>query len=397
MSVFLPHVFAGDTNFSSGPDTGTPTKVDPGEAITEQGLIPGGPLAAQHFNFVQNKHSVASRRSRLVHAIMQRYGTPINAATTLPASVGVVAISTGFGVDNNKTICVKGGTNGVFFVFPGESMIDIETTAGSLTTATGIARVPSGGRIVVVGATSPFNAFSTDFGNTWTDGAALGSAPISVVYSESNSLFVAQLASGSTQRSADATSWNAAVLTGLSTGGSAAFSGLGVLSNGNIITGGRNSTATDLNFAVSTDGGVSFSAMGNVANSATIAGLGAGFVVGNGGDAVYHIGRIISGQFQISMCTDSATWTTVATLSTPFSLLTQDPQLRICEDTGLMVINTTVAAGLGFVWVSTDGANWEGPVPVSPTPSLAVAGGRLIRSHDAAGVVSISDGIGYDG
>lgn len=46
-----PAAWATDTNFSAGPNTGTPTKVNPGVGRFAQGWVPGDTLPAQHLNF----------------------------------------------------------------------------------------------------------------------------------------------------------------------------------------------------------------------------------------------------------------------------------------------------------------------------------------------------------
>lgn len=46
----LPTKWATDTNFATGPDTGTPTRVTPGAGIAAQGFIPHDGVPAQHVN-----------------------------------------------------------------------------------------------------------------------------------------------------------------------------------------------------------------------------------------------------------------------------------------------------------------------------------------------------------
>lgn len=47
----LPRKWASATNYSSGPDTGTPTRVDPGVGVAKEGLVPDEPVVAQHLNY----------------------------------------------------------------------------------------------------------------------------------------------------------------------------------------------------------------------------------------------------------------------------------------------------------------------------------------------------------
>lgn len=51
-------VWASDTNFSSGPESGSPTKVDPGAAYEAQGGVPGNAFVAPYWNWVLNNHSL---------------------------------------------------------------------------------------------------------------------------------------------------------------------------------------------------------------------------------------------------------------------------------------------------------------------------------------------------
>src|SRR5688572_30799418 len=46
----LPRRWATNTNFSTGVDTGTPTRVDPGAGYAANGFLPHDGLAAQHMN-----------------------------------------------------------------------------------------------------------------------------------------------------------------------------------------------------------------------------------------------------------------------------------------------------------------------------------------------------------
>lgn len=45
-----------DANFTSGPETGSATKVDPGAAYEAQGLVPGGTFVGPYVNWALNNH-----------------------------------------------------------------------------------------------------------------------------------------------------------------------------------------------------------------------------------------------------------------------------------------------------------------------------------------------------
>lgn len=62
MSIVLnaaPTAWASDTNYSSGPNSGTPTKVDPGSGRFAAGWVPGDTLPAQHLNYHLNAVTTA--------------------------------------------------------------------------------------------------------------------------------------------------------------------------------------------------------------------------------------------------------------------------------------------------------------------------------------------------
>ena len=52
--------WASTTNYTGGNDVGTPTKVDPGDALAAEGWRPG-PLAAQHLNYLLNQLTALER------------------------------------------------------------------------------------------------------------------------------------------------------------------------------------------------------------------------------------------------------------------------------------------------------------------------------------------------
>src|SRR4051812_35896746 len=70
MSILLPPLFAKNATYSSGPDVGTATKVDP--ASPTNGFVPGTAIAPQHVNFWLNTLSSAARRQFLLNAGLTR-------------------------------------------------------------------------------------------------------------------------------------------------------------------------------------------------------------------------------------------------------------------------------------------------------------------------------------
>ncbi len=66
-----PTIWASDTNFSSGPNIGTPTRSNPGSGYFAQGFIPGDTIPGQFVNFVLGGMSdyLTHLRTQLIVAI----------------------------------------------------------------------------------------------------------------------------------------------------------------------------------------------------------------------------------------------------------------------------------------------------------------------------------------
>jgi hypothetical protein len=387
----LPRVWASDDDYLSGSANGTPTKQDIGAALSAQGVLPGR-ATAQGFNFILNQYSVICARSGLLAASMLR---PAHVpGVTFATTGGIAAVSQGS--TSLPLIGAVGGANGTFFAHPGSSLLGPgSVNLGSLTSCTGIARNASTGRVVVVGATSPFSAFSTNNGTSWSDGGnQIAAAALSLEWTAASTGFFVASRSSSVNvfRSADGVSW-AAVNSGLDAGGSATYGGLAVLSSGRIINVGRLNTLDNLNLSFSDDGGATWTVSGTIPNSATIGAIGPGRLAGNGGSKIYHCGRTSATTAQISESTDGVSWTVAGTITSP-TAFNADPKIMVCRDTGLMAIAATTTAGPSYLWVSGDGVTWHGPINIPTLGNLAnifLAGGRILLNNGAS--VAITDGV----
>lgn len=111
---------ASDTNFSSGPASGSPTKVQPSSAVEAQGLVPAQTLHAGHVNYYLENHASALLAMALgvfgngtQGAIVIAAGTTTLTAdmhaTTLVVQAGGVLQTNGFRVFATESITVDVG------------------------------------------------------------------------------------------------------------------------------------------------------------------------------------------------------------------------------------------------------------------------------------------------
>lgn len=264
----------------------------------------------------------------------------------------------------------------------------------SLTSTAGSA-VSAAGRIVVVGATTPYCAFKIP-GGSWTGGGnQIGGTARAVVYSPAYNGFLAlNAANANIYRSTDATSW-ASVASGLA----GIVSSLAVVGAGGgagrIVALGNAATPT---VRFSADNGASYSAGGAIpyAASAQEAGCIAGCpVVTRGGlnGYVYHVARCNAGtELRLSRSGDGVSWEAGPVITAP-ALLTfaAEPSLKICQSTGLMMLQaaatiTSDAFNVDLLYCSLDYLRWSLPSTQDSKGILfyAPAGGRLLLSPDSA-------------
>jgi len=384
-SARLPALWATNTNYSAGPDTGTPTKVDPASAAN--GFIKGVIAAPQHVNFHLDVLSSAGRLAVKMAALRMRQLRQ-DGETIDDVSAGITAISRN---GSRAIVVVKANTNGVFLV----TDIDRFGLGGTVHAITSLVSCSARGgiRMVVGGTGGNNNSFSDNNGASWAAGGAMGAAPQDMIYNGVHATFVAVYTGGTVgQWSADAVAWAGGV-TGLDIPAGGVGS-IAWLANGDTLICGID--AGDPAFSVSTDGGATWGPSGGtVPSSATHQDQ--GWIAGaDGKNEVLHLGRTGVQSLVLSASTDGSVWTTRATISiVPESLDGDQCRLLWCPDTGLLVIAAPLATGVTALYASADsGLTWTDPLFARSIPiaAFSIAGGRLFCTEDD--MLFASDGIG---
>jgi hypothetical protein len=246
---------------------------------------------------------------------------------------------------------------------------------------------PAGVRIVAIGTGGNRCCQSTDEGQTWTAGDDLGATPQAITYNETHGVFMVTFASGVNVAVDDdsLSTWASA-----STGLASAQGGIAVLANGDTVVAGLTAGAVD--FAVSADGGATWSVAGGTVPDFGEYEAESGYVAGNNGAAVYHAGRALGGtEIRVCSSADGAAWSLLATIEVPSTvgdIFDSQPRLIMCPTTGLLVLVGTLSTaalsvGTAFMCFSVDGGATWSPVGtyrfggVSPVTAWAVAGGRI--------------------
>lgn len=385
---------ASDTNYSVGPATGTPTKVDPGAGLMASGIIPGSAYGAQHVNYILNKLSLAAdaalqetRRNFANRALKLRLLSSASVGDTQNSLAAVSGLNEG-----SPAIVMKVGTNDVSHVWDWSTADPAGTLASITSQVCGAAR--NGSRIIAIGTGGNRACFSTDEGDTWTACDDLGATPQDIVFSAAGAgRYVVSFAAGATV-SHDTTGVDG--WTNVASGLTSAQGGLAVLSSGVVVMCGLDGSG-DIDFALSSDAGVSWSvAGGTVPNPGDYDD--AGWVCGNTGSLVFHVGRV-GADLRVCSSPDGTTWTLIATLTPRFSSL-PNPRIRMCQETGLLVIvfvaNSTIPSTQTYASADA-GQTWSEPMQYAvsgapPVAGFAVANGRLFATIGAA--LFASDGIG---
>ncbi len=378
----LPQPWATSTNYSTGPDTGTATKVDPSSSA--DGFVRGVAAAAQHVNF--NLHPLAETTRRTF--------TTGTLALRLLAAEDQDDLTDGLGVASVAatvaTVLVKASTAGVTRIMSGASADAGGAVAGMTDTVRQAARVSS--TIVAIGAGGNQNGRTTNNGVGWTGGGATGLLTDLVSIAADGTQFAVVTAAGGSAHGTGAT-WTVAttgddvsdVVTG---GGITSVAGI----TGLLVAVGLE--ATDPAFARSVDHGVLWTAAsGTVPNAATQ--TDAGWITSDSSATFWHAGYRASTTCDIASSADGNTWSTRATLTSALTIT--GVKLMHCDRTNLMVVamqhTTTVE-----VRASTDGGDtWSEPEYLQGfvLAGLGVAGGRLFGSKGAK--LFASDGVGSEG
>lgn len=394
MTMPLPPRWASNTNYSAGPDTGSPTKVDP--ASQADGYIRGVAAAAQQVNFVVHPLADAARRAFALAACKLRRvdleGTAITDTAESMAAAQFTSITPLVALKTAQALAIGDGSR---FVVAG-----VPTQITSLVTDAAVVRSSGGtkdGQIVVIGTGGKAHSFSNDAGATWAaannslatvgagarviceGGAAQvlavgrpGSATISVV----SSLFTGS-------------NWST-VATGLT-----GVQGLAPWLDGAAHRMVLLDTVVPVAFMHGNSGSL-VAAAGTVPNAATFDDAGSIDAAQNVA-GVYHCGRRSSGTLlQVSYSVDADTWSQIASISAPTGAGFFAPRIMICENSGLLVIVAPLTTGQTALYASLDGADWTDPLFLATSPGLdafSVAGGKVFAAYDD--MLFASDGIGF--
>lgn len=266
------------------------------------------------------------------------------------------------------------------------------------------AAVNPSGRIVIVGTSTPYNAFKVP-GGSWTNGGAeAGGALSHVIYDPGYGGFMAGRTTN-VWRSTDAVSW-ASVPTGLAGVQRLASIGAGA-GAGRVIA---LSTATAPVFALSTNNGASFSASGGTVPHAAQAD-GPGTLQGcplvsrlRLNERVYHVASYDSGaRLRFASSEDGVTWVAGPTIEAPAGrTFSSTPLLKICQSSGLMVlaVETTITADSHDFFTMFASDNFDRWTGVSSGPGtlvvtgVASAGGRTLLTTSAD--LYASDGVQHE-
>ncbi len=374
-SIQLPRSFATNTDYATGPDVGTPTKVDP--SSDADGFIKGVVAAPQHVNYMLSAQSAVGRRAFQLAALrlreVRREGvTPTDTAESMAAAQ----------VDPTKFIIVI-KTAEAFGISDGGPFAALGVPA-SITSLVADA-ASNGTRIVAVGTGGNRTTYSDDDGSTWSAGGNLSSTGRRVVWNDFANVFVAAHLTSAVSRSGNGTTW---IIDGASLVDP--DGGLAVLSNG--VTIGLSSTTPGT--IRRSPNGTGFSSVGSVPDVGDLDENGS--VAGNNGDTVYHVARFSAGtELQVSYSVDGTTFTVSATLSPPgTATFASRPRLMMCQNTGLLVIVAPLSSGKAALYASLDGVDWVGPDIINDpgVDAFACAGGRLLATFNSQ--LFAADGIG---
>lgn len=379
----LPQVWATATNYSTGPDTGTATKVDPSSSTN--GFIRGTVAAAQHVNHLVHPLAESTRRTFTTACLTLR-ALACDDQDDLTDGLAVASVSA-----DVPTVLVKVSTTGVARAIDGAACDNGSMVSGIIDAVKQAARVT--GTIVAIGQGGTENSNTTNNGLGWTAGGATGllSAPVSIA--ANGTQFAVVTASGGSAHGTGSTWANPGagdapvdVVTG---GGFASVAGI----TGVFVAAGLDGSA-DVAFARSTDNGVTWLlGAGTVPNAATQSD--AGFVTGNAvAGEFYHAGRRAGTTCDVAVSTDGDTWTARTGLASALTIT--GVKIMACDRTDLLVVTMQHSTNVE-VRASTDGGlTWSEPEYLQGfvLAGLGVANGRLWGSKGAK--LFGSDGVGAE-
>jgi hypothetical protein len=297
-------------------------------------------------------------------------------------------------------LLLKGGSNSVVGVGDADVTVPTGTInfAGGLQ-VTGAAR--NGHRILAVGILSSRAWYSTDQGITWNIGSSLAASANDVIYSVPHSRFMVTHPTGSSvSHDVDGASTWAAVSTGLDTDTVTSIAALG---SGTVVAMGYSGGHAQP--AVSTDGGVSWSVAGGTLPDVFEYFTDAGWVVGDGGDTIYHAGTALGGTvLRVCSSTDGDTWNLIKEFVSPGAGVgnhfdqAAKTRILLCPMTGLLVVvSELVLSNSSIAYASLNGGlTWSEPAVYGQTivpAGWGIGNGRLIATQGTNRIYA-SDGVG---
>ncbi len=376
MTAFkIPQPWATNDDYASGPDVGTPTKVDPDSEAN--GFVRGQAAAAQHINHLFNGVSGAGARAIACDALCLRRVT-LDGETIDDTSNFIAAACVGEG---HRIVAVKVNTNGVMTLGDAD-IFGLGSTVTSITNARDADVNLATGRILVVGEGGNRCSFSDNSGGTWTTGGNLTETRTAVVYDAVNGNFIAfGVGDPDAYRSTDGVAWASANIGG----GAVAGNSVGVTDAGLTFVNGR----------VSSDGGATWAAFtsdpsGWVTGPVTLGGR---------GGRVVCTAKVFGAPNRLLIATteDSASWSNAPDISPP-SDTEFTGVVRILADAlnpSAFVVLAVLDSGMTAAYLSADeGVSWTKAAyyPDMLVTQFAFAGGKLIATEAAA--LFASDGIG---
>ena len=315
--------------------------------------------------------SAAVSFARLDLALLQlRLIDDANPFTDTASSIAVARQS------NGVMIICKAGANDVHrFSESDDSGVGAIGTLTSITSLVTDLAI-STGRAVAVGTGGNRCCFTVDFGVTWTAGANLGATPDRIIrLAAIHSRFLVSFAAGvNVAYSSDgAAAWvNAATSLVSAQGGLASFS------NGDALAGGLDGGGVAM--SRSTNGGTSWLATATVPNPADYSS--AGWIDGNGGTTIYHIGPLTALPTQVRICSTDSTMNWQLKDQLQFGVTITGTRILVDNFYNVLVALASFATGTVAMVSRDGGVTWSDRAfyKIRALNSFALQQGRLYSS-----------------